>query len=89
MQQLNALTHSKCSKYIIIDTRTNDKKLAKDYTKYELQRLSKRIDRKRDIGAGRHFKMDLRDRFVMLLAKCGYYLQMKRSIFHSDNSYSK
>jgi hypothetical protein len=51
-----------------------DKKLAKKYAKYEIQRLSKRIDRKRDIGAGRPFKMDLRDRFLMLLVYYRLYI---------------
>lgn len=39
------------------------------YQKYEIQRLSfKRKQRKRSIGAGgRHFKLDLRNRFLMLL----------------------
>ncbi len=41
--------------------------MAKKYTKHELKRLSERLNRKRKIGAGRLFKLDLRDRFVMLL----------------------
>lgn len=45
-----------------------DKEITKKYTKLELQRLSKRKYRKRNIGAaGRPFKLDLRDRFVILL----------------------
>jgi hypothetical protein len=44
-----------------------DKKLAKRYDKYEIPCLSKRIDRKRDIGAGRPFKLDVKCRFLMLL----------------------
>jgi len=52
-----------------------DKMLVKKYTKYEIQRLSKRNkDRKRDIGAGRPFKMDLRDRFLMLLVYYRLYI---------------
>ena len=51
-----------------------DKMLVKKYTKYEIQRLSKRKDRKRDIGAGRPFKMDLRDRFLMLLVYYRLYI---------------
>ena len=36
-----------------------DKDLAKKYAKHEIQHLSKRNkDRKRDIGAGRPFKLD-------------------------------
>ncbi len=43
--------------------------MAKKYTKYEIQRLlSKQIDRERHIGAGgRPFKLDLKNRFLMLL----------------------
>lgn len=51
-----------------------DKKLAKRYTKYEIQRLSTRIDRKRDIGAGRPFNLDLRDRCIMLLVYYRLYI---------------
>ena len=35
-----------------------DKEITKRYDKHEIQRLSKRKDRERDIGAGRHFKLD-------------------------------
>jgi len=51
-----------------------NKKITKRYHDYELQRLSKRKDRKRDIGAGRPFKLDLRDRFVMLLIYYRLYI---------------
>jgi DDE superfamily endonuclease/Helix-turn-helix of DDE superfamily endonuclease len=61
-----------------------DKKLAKKYAKYEIQRLSKRIDRKRDIGAGRPFKMDLRDRFLMLLVYYRLYITYTLSGFLFD-----
>src|SRR6185436_16866968 len=44
------------------------KKIAKKYTKHEIQRLSKRNkNRERNIGAGRSFKIDLKNRFLMLL----------------------
>jgi hypothetical protein len=44
-----------------------DKEITKRYAKHQIQRLSKRKDRrKREIGAGRPFKLDLKDRFVML-----------------------
>ena len=33
-----------------------DKEITKKYDKHEIQRLSKRKDRKRDIGAGRPFQ---------------------------------
>jgi hypothetical protein len=52
-----------------------NKEITKRYTKHELKRLTKRIDRKRKIGAiGRHFKMDLRDRFLMLLIYYRLYI---------------
>ena len=51
-----------------------DKEISKKYTKHEIQRLSKRIDRKRDIGAGRQFKLDLKDRFLMLLIYYRLYI---------------
>src|SRR3954453_14117410 len=51
-----------------------DKEIAKRYDKYEIQRLSKRKNRKRDIGAGRPFKLDLRDRFLMLLVYYRLYI---------------
>jgi len=51
-----------------------DKEITKKYTKYEIQRLSKRIDRKRCIGAGRPFKLDLKDRFLMLLVYYRLYI---------------
>ncbi|MER5175795.1 MAG: transposase family protein [Candidatus Nitrosocosmicus sp.] len=42
--------------------------IAKRYDKHEIKRLSKRKDREREIGAiGRHFKLDIKDRFLMLL----------------------
>jgi DDE superfamily endonuclease len=48
-----------------------DRKITEKYTKYEIQRLSKRKGRKRDVGAGRqagrHFKLDLENRFLMIL----------------------
>jgi len=45
--------------------------ISKRYHKHEIKRLSKRKDRERRYGAGRHFKLDTRDRFLMLLV---YYL---------------
>jgi hypothetical protein len=52
----------------------HDNKMAKKYTKHELKRLSKRLNKKRKIGAGRLFKLDLRDRFVMLLVYYRLYI---------------
>ncbi len=49
------------------------------YTKYEVKRLSSnriyRIrERKRDVGAGRHFKKDVKNRFVMVLVSYRLYI---------------
>ena len=48
--------------------------IAKRYVKHEIQRLSKRKYRKRDIGAGRHFTLNTRDRFLMLLVYYRLYI---------------
>ena len=48
--------------------------IAKRYEKHEIKRLSKRKDRERRIGAGRHFKLDTRDRFLMLLVYYRLYI---------------
>ncbi len=37
------------------------------YTKHEIKRLSYRNDRERSIGAGRHFKLDVKNRTIMVL----------------------
>ena len=53
------------------------KKIVKRYYKYELKRLStKRKDtkREREIGAGRPFKLNVRDRFLMLLIYYRLYI---------------
>jgi hypothetical protein len=55
----------------------HNKKIAKRYDKYETQRLSstKRKDiREREIGAGRPFKLDVKDRFLMLLVYYRLYI---------------
>ena len=51
-----------------------NKEITKRYHDYELQRLSKRKNRKRDIGAGRPFKLDVKDRFLMLLVYYRLYI---------------
>jgi hypothetical protein len=51
-----------------------EKKVTKRYAKHEIQRLSKSKDREREIGAGRHFKLNKRDRFVMLLVYYRLYI---------------
>jgi hypothetical protein len=49
-------------------------KIVKKYHDYELQRLSKRKNRTRSIGAGRSFKLDVKDRFLMLLVYYRLYI---------------
>src|SRR3954454_17734784 len=52
-----------------------DKEIAKRYDKYELKRLSIRKDtRERKTGAGRPFKLNLKDRFLMLLIYYRLYI---------------
>ncbi len=41
-----------------------DTQITKKYTKHKIQRLSKRKDRKRDIGAGTQFKRDVKNRYL-------------------------
>lgn len=53
-----------------------DKEISKRYEKHEIQRLSsKRKDvRERSVGAGRPFKLDVKDRFLMLLVYYRLYI---------------
>ncbi|HXS60972.1 MAG TPA: hypothetical protein VN703_09210, partial [Candidatus Sulfopaludibacter sp.] len=51
-----------------------DKEITKEYHKYENKRLSKRKNRKRSMGAGRYFKMDVKNRFLMLLVYYRLYI---------------
>ena len=51
-----------------------NKEITKRYHDYELQRLSKRKNRKRSTGAGRSFKLDVKDRFLMLLVYYRLYI---------------
>ena len=62
----------------------HDKKIAKKYAKHEIQRLSKRKGRKRDMGAGRPFKLDLENRFLMLLAYYRLYITYTLAVFLFD-----
>ncbi|HXT84450.1 MAG TPA: transposase family protein [Verrucomicrobiae bacterium] len=62
-----------------------DKEIAKKYDKQEIQRLSKRNkDRERNIGAGRPFKLDLKDRFLMLLVYYRLYITYTLTDFLFD-----
>ena len=59
-----------------------DKEITKRYHDYEIKRLSKRKDRKRDTGAaGRPFKLDIRNRFLMLLVFTVGFTSMKISLY--------
>lgn len=52
-----------------------DKQITKRYHDYEMQRLSsKRKNRSRSIGAGRPFKLDVKDRCIMLLIYYRLYI---------------
>lgn len=52
-----------------------DNEIIKRYAKHEIKRLSKRKNRKRDVGAGgRHFKLDVKNRFLMLLLYYRLYI---------------
>ena len=64
------------------------KEITKRYVKHEIQRLSKRKYRKRDIGAGRHFTLDTRDRFLMLLVYYRLYITYTLTgfLFNLDQS---
>ena len=62
-----------------------NKEIAKRYHDYEMQqRLSKRKNRKRDTGAGRPFKLDIKDRFLMLLVYYRLYITYTLSGFLFD-----
>jgi hypothetical protein len=51
-----------------------NKEILKRYERHELKRLSKRKSRKRDMGAGRPFKLNLENRFLMLLVYYCLYI---------------
>src|SRR3954447_2993681 len=51
-----------------------NKEMTKRYHDYELKRLSKRKNRKRSTGVGRSFKLDIKDRFLMLLVYYRLYI---------------
>ena len=68
-------------------------KVESKYDEYECERLSVRKDRKRKIGAGRRFKISLRDRLLMLLVYyrlyvtftlCGYLFDVDQSTVFRD-----
>jgi hypothetical protein len=51
-----------------------EREIVKRYDKHEIKRLSKRKNRKRAIGAGRYFKMDVKNRVLMLLVYYRLYI---------------
>lgn len=71
------------------------KEIESKYPEYEIKRLSKR-KRKRNIGAGNHFKLQIRDRFLMLLVYyklyithtlAGFLFDLDQSNVHRDIQY--
>ena len=60
------------------------KEVESKYPKYEIKRLSKQKERTRSIGAGRHFKQPIRDRFLMLLVYYKLYITNSLSGFLFD-----
>ena len=64
--------------------------ITKRYRKHEIKRLSNRKDRdrKRKFGADRHFKLDVRDRFLMLLVYYCIYVTytLNRFLFDLDQN---
>ena len=59
------------------------KEVESRYPQYELKRLSKR-KRTRKVGAGNHFKLTVRDRFLMLLVYYRLYITHTLSGFLFD-----
>jgi hypothetical protein len=65
------------------------REITKRYHGYEIKRLSsKRKTRKRSIGAGRPFKLDIKDRFLMLLVYNRLYITYTLAgfLFNLDQS---
>jgi len=51
-----------------------NKEITKKYHKHESKRLSKRKNRERAMGAGRPFKLDVKNRFLMILVYYRLYI---------------
>jgi hypothetical protein len=58
--------------------------IAKRYDKYEIPRISKRKNRERSMGAGRPFKLDVKNRFLMLLIYYRLYINYTLAGFLFD-----
>ena len=50
-----------------------DNEISRRHGRHEIKRLSKRKDRERSMGAGRPFKLDIKNRFLMLLVHYRLY----------------
>jgi len=50
------------------------KEIESKYPKHEMKRLSYKRNRERDIGAGRHFKLDIKDRVILVLVYYRLYI---------------
>jgi Helix-turn-helix of DDE superfamily endonuclease/DDE superfamily endonuclease len=61
-----------------------DKEITKRYLNHELKRLSKRKNRERSIGAGRQFKIDVKNRILMVLVYYRLYITYTLSGFLFD-----
>jgi hypothetical protein len=61
-----------------------NKEIIKRYEKYEIQRLSKRNNNKRVMGAGKPFKLDVKNRFLMLLVYYRLYITYTLDSFLFD-----
>lgn len=64
------------------------KEIKSKYEKYEIKRLSSKRNRERDIGAGRHFKLIVEDRVIMVLVYYRLYITytMTEFLFGLDQS---
>lgn len=51
-----------------------DREISKRYCRHEIKRLSKRKGRERSMGAGRHFKLDVKNRLLVLLLYYRLYI---------------
>jgi len=69
---------------------TYNKEIAKRYERYELQRLSSKRQavRERKAGAGRRFKLNIKNRFLMLLVYYRLYITytLASFLFNLDQS---
>ncbi len=66
-----------------------DKEITKRYNNHENKRLSKEKNRERAMGAGRPFKLELENRFLMLLVYYRLYITYTLAGFLFDLDQSK